>query len=412
MTQLKSSPVFPSTIRAKPEYLVGELGRQGVNYLTDRLFRSLIWGASAESPGSLKVVVASDGGLKIRRTSSAAFPLFPGDESLMADCYHRCLTGLQAGGVEQYAWAEGNPFQTIFLPVAVALSSQAKVTVKQGGRFFSQSYVDGVEKGPVVHTPSEDSESFLELEIRLDSQLLKDEFQAFPFRIRFREFASLVPGLDITLKYKSFKEMKFCFEHGMVDLLNFFVPLEDRLHEDPFVFRYSDQNMLYECGLYLLHSAMERIKSFIDFDETYNGGVHERVLRQSVRRVVRRISGLEIPVRRQSIENIACSRMSYFGQFGSTVPYHQGQSKNEQVRTVPGVAAAIRVCSPELESDTNFRARLVGPNLERTVGPDLTMAFRGWLLDHRDTVTEWRKQWQPKKRKKRKKPAAAKEEKT
>lgn len=402
MTQLKSTPLFPATIRAKPEYLVGELGRQGVNYLTDRLFRSLVWGAPSEAPGGLKVVVSSEGALKIKRTVSTACPLLVGDESLMADCYQRCLTGLNAGAMDQYAWVEGNPFQTIFLPVAVALSSQAKVTVKQGGYFFSQSYSGGVENGPVVRTSSVDNESYLELEIRLDSQLLKDEFQAYPFRIRFREFASLIPGLDISLKYKAFKEMKFLSHHGLTDLLDFFVPLEDRLHERPFVFRYRDQTLEYECCLYLLHAAMERIKSFIDFDESYNGGVHERLLRKTVRHVVRRISGLEIPVRRQSIENIACSRMSYFGQFGSTVPYHQGQSKSEQVRTLPGVAAAIRVCSPELESDTNFRARLVGPNLEPRIGPDLTRAFRTWLLQQRDTVDEWRKQWQPKKRKKAK----------
>lgn len=416
MTEVKTRTAgYPASIRNKPEYLVGELGRHAVHYLSDRMLRALVWGADADHAGTLEIKVDTDGSLKIRRDWSPENPPFQGAncESLMSKCFQECLLGIRKGDVHQYDWVSGNPFQTIFLPVAVALSSEAKVKVAHRGTVWTQAYLSGEPKTPPTSSSTDAKDAYLELELSLDSNILGSDFQVYPYRIRLREFAHLVPGLEVSLKYKSFKALVFKSESGLTDLLSYFVPLEDRLHEQPFVFHYQEGDLSYDASVYLIHSAMERFKSFIDFDETYHGGVHDRLLRKTIRSVVRRIHKLEIPQRRQSLHNIASSRMSYFGQFGSSVPHQDDQRRNEHVRTVPGVAAVLRVCSPRLEADNNFRARLVGPKLEKNVGPALDQAFRNWVLQNDEAIHEWRKQWIPKKRKKRQKkkaPAAKKAE--
>jgi len=407
-----ATSTYPEQIRAKPEFLVGELGRHAVSFLLDRVFRCLVWGADSEDPGSLSLKVELDNTLKLERAWGEGQKVFDalGDEwpnveceSLMEDCFLKCLEGIQQKTTGQLEWTSGNPFLTVYLPVAFALSTEAKLSVRQGGYEWSQSYENGVAERRVDRSLTDEKDTWLSLELKLDSKLMEDELQVYPFRIRLREFASLVPGLKLDLKYKSFKPKEFLSERGMTDLLEFFVPEEDRLHEQPFEFRFEEDGLVYHVSAFLLHSAMERFKSFADFDESYHGGLHEQLFRKTVRQVIRRFCKVEIPVKRQSLENVASSRMSYFGQFGSTIPYQSEERKSQFVRTLPGVAAAIRVGSPDLSWETNFRARVTGPKVERAVGQELSMGFRNWLLDHLDTVEVWKKQWEPKKRKKRRK---------
>ncbi len=410
MTQATKSPGFPTPIRAKPEYFVGELGRHAVHYLLDRMFRSLVWGCDESRPGKFSLVVSTDGTLRIERNWPGETHVFPGlgqdwvrraNDSLLETCFSQCVSQIQSGQFGQLDWTAGNPFVTIFLPVAFALSHKGKLTVASDGMSWTQVFKDGAPETPIQRSGGR-SEAGISIELQLDHKLLGDELQVYPFRIRLREFASLIPGLEVSLKYKSFQPLEFKAERGMEDLLNFFVPLEDRLHEEPFSFRFSGEGLEYECSLYLIHSAMERFKAFASFDESYHGGQHERLLRKTIRGVFRRLNKLEIPVRRQSLDNIASSRMSYFGQFGATVPYNRDQRKNEHVRTVPGVAATVVIKSPGLEWDTNYRARLVSPQLGKELADELEVAFRNWVLGHAKTLQEWRKQWIPKKRRSRK----------
>jgi DNA gyrase/topoisomerase IV subunit B len=406
-----STTTYPDQIRAKPEFLVGELGRHAVSFLIDRVFRSLVWGAKKSDPGTLKLQVELDNTLKLERVWGDQSELFEGlgtgwpnveCESLTEDLFRRCLAGIQGAETGQLEWVSGNPFLTVYLPVAFALSTEASISIRSGGYIWSQSFENGVAQRRVDRSITDEKDTRLALELKLDPKLLEDELQVYPFRIRLREFASLVPGLRIELKYKSFKPKEFLSAEGMTDLLCFFVPEEDRLHEDPFEFRFDKDGLVYHCSAFLLHSAMERFKAFADFDESYHGGLHEQLFRKTVRQMVRRFCKVEIPVKRQSLENIASSRMSYFGQFGSTIPYQSEERKSQFVRTLPGVAAAIRVGSPDLDWETNFRARVTAPRFEGEVGEALSFAFRNWLLDHLETIEEWRKQWIPKKRRKRK----------
>lgn len=403
---------YPNCIRENPEFLVGEPGRNAVNFLLDRALRSLVWGASSEDLGSMAIRVNTDNHLKIEREWNSAGSPFKalGSEwlsyehhSLGQELFRACLAAIQSQKCGQHEWVGGNPYLSIYLPVMLALSQKAKLSLRTDGYLWTQSFSDGMPASRVERSISDLPGSHLALEVDLDSKLVGDEVQVYPFRIRLREFAAFVPGFRLALKYKAFKPKEFQSDDGVLSLLNYFVPEEDRLHEQPFVFSFQEGALTYDCAAYLLHSAMERFKAFADFDESYHGGPHERLFRKTVRQVVRRFCKVEVPKKRRSLEMIASSRMSYFGQFGSTIPYQPEERKTQNARTLPGVAAVIRVRSPELNWESNFRSRLTEPNLERSVGQPLSLAFRNWLLDHLDTVEEWRKQWLPKKRRKAKK---------
>lgn len=242
----------------------------------------------------------------------------------------------------------------------------------------------------------------------MDSVLLQEEVRAYPFRIRVQELACLFPGLKMDIRYKGFAPLNYDCQHGMRDLVDFIVSEDDRLHPDPFQFFAEDGDTKFEVALYLVTSEMEKIKAFAGFDETYHGGVHDECLRDVLSDLFQRLFKFELPDRRQSLDNIASSRMTYFGQYGSTVPFQKESRGNQFVKIVPGVAACVRVSSPNLQWEKGNRSRLTGPNLTSNIQPELTVEFRRWLLEQAEVFNEWKLQWAPKKRRRRGTPPAQK----
>ncbi len=413
------SKLFPGPVRARPEYFIADKGRYGVYYLVDHLFRGLAWGSPREAMGDLSIAVATDGTLKLTRHWTGAKKLFAGlegdlspgpGESLAGHHFLRCVAAIKSGQYERLAWVDGNPFASIFLPLAIALSSKAKLTLTSQEGTFQQSY----RAGEPVATVSRSSggAASVALELLLDQTVLQEEIPSYPLRIRLRELASLMPGLKISLQYKGFKTVQFLAEEGTRELLEFYIPKADRLHPEPFHFHYSEGPLQFRCSLFLTHSEMERLKTFAGLDESYHGGTHETLFRDIFLTVFRQIHKFEVPERRQSVENIASSRMTYFGTFGATIPYSVESRPNQFVGTIPGLAAVVHLDAPSLAWETNHRGRLLEPKVDDSLRTELHFQFRKWVLDNSETITTWKEQWIPKSRKKRSAVSEKKEEET
>lgn len=408
MTINSAAPnIFPGPLRAKPEYFLAGKGRYGVYYLVDNLLRCLMWGEGT-SGGAMNLEVDTNGTLKLKRSWSDGDRLFPGlvgetappgIESLAAHHFGRCFGAIQSGKHQRLDPHESNPYTAIFLALAIAFSSKASLTIGERSGTVTQRYEDGNPIEGIRRTGG--STRLVELQLNLDSKLLEEEIRAYPFRVRLPELACLAPGIDVELKYKGFKPIRHRAEHGMLDLLDIIVGEGEFLHDEPFCFDYSEDGLSFQLALRLISSEMERIKSFAGFDESYHGGVHDSMVRDVLTDVLRRLSKFEFPERRQSHDNVASSRMTYFGAYGATVPYRRESRTTEFVRILPGVAAAFQVRSPDLAWESSFRARLTGPDLTAKVQPELVVEFRRWLLERPELVTAWQKQWAPKKRKRR-----------
>lgn len=400
--QNSTSGTFPRALRERPEIFIGETGRHGVYYLVDHLLRSLIWGSDREALGRLSISVETDGTLKLDRTwseSAEPFPSLskdlPAQSSLMGALFSQCVQGIQQAGGQRLDWIPSNPFMAIYLAVAVALSSKATVCMTSPQVTLVQTYRDGEPVSDVQRGSG--GPPRVVMEVGFESTFLGEDVPAYPFRVRLRELATLLPGLVIDVQYKGFTPVEYQ-SGGVRDLLEFYVPEDDRFHPEPFLFDYHRDGLHYTLALFLIRSEMERIKSFAGLDEAYHGGLHEKVLRRTVREVVKRLHKIEPPIRRQTCDNVASSRMTYFGKFGATVPYRRDDRRTEYVRTVPGLAATLHVDCPDLEWETNYRARLTGPDRLKAVRSDLTVEFRRWILDNPKAVRAWNDQWAPKKK--------------
>jgi len=400
--------VFPGPIRRRPELFLKQKGRLGVYYLIDHLLQAVCWGYDKENPGSLSIDVKTDGTLILQRAfthQEALFPKLPdlkgpGSGSMANDLFRRCLQAINSKKFERTDQMRGNPFLLTFLAMTVGLSSKAKLKLTEGGSTRTQNYKDGVAVDSVSH--SKGNQSTIELEAILDPSILDEEVRAYPFRIRVQELACLFPGMSMDIRYKGFQARTYKYDDGMRNLAEVIVPEDDRLHPEPFYFHYSQDGLTFELALFLVISEMEKIKAFANFSETYHGGVHDDLLRDILGDLFQRLFKFQLPDRRQSLDNIASSRMTYFGAFGSTVPFQKESRGNQFVKIVPGVAACIRVSSPSLEWEKGSeRSRLTGPNLTKTVQPDLIVEFRRWLLEHAEVFNEWKLQWAPKKRRRR-----------
>lgn len=399
--------VFPGPVRHRPELFITEKGRIGVYYLIDHLLQAVCWGYDPEKPGTLSIDVKTDGNLILKRKFTDQSPLFSAlpeldgnsSGSMANDLFRRCLQAINSRKFERTQQVQGNPYLLTFLAMTVALSSKAKLKFTEGGSTRVQNYKEGVNVDSVAHSKGENSA--IELEAMLDSALLQEEVRAYPFRIRVQELACLFPGLTMDIRYKGFAQETYDCKEGMKNLVDFIVDKDDRLHPDAFCFRGKDGDTTVEIALYLVISEMEKIKAFAGFDETYHGGVHDECLRDVLVELFQRLFKFELPDRRQSLDNIASSRMTYFGKFGSTVPFQKESRGNQFVTIVPGVAACVRITDPNLQWEKGNRSRLVGPVLTRTIQPELTVEFRRWLLEHAEVFNEWKLQWAPKKRRRR-----------
>lgn len=404
--------VFPGPIRHKPEYFISEKGRMGVYYLVDHLIRAVCWGYDSSKPGTLSIDVKTDGSLILKRVFVEQEQLFPAlpeltsdsSGSLANDLFRQCMQAISGKSFGRSDFVRGNPFLLIFLPMTIALSSRAKLKLTQGGSTRVQNYKDGLAVDSVAHSKGE--LSAIELEVVLDSVLLGEEVRAYPFRIRIKELACLFPGLAMDVRYKGFQaEAYHAQESGMKFLLEDpIVKPEDRLRENepPFLFCSTVDDVTIEVALYLVVSEMEKIKAFAGFDETYHGGVHDDCLRDMLMDLFSRLYKFEVPDRRQSLDNIASSRMTYFGAFGSTVPFQKEHKGNHLVKIVPGVAACLRISSPNLQFEKGgSRSRLLGPAIPEALKNQLSMEFRRWLLEQPDLFSDWKLQWAPKKRRRR-----------
>lgn len=400
--------VFPGPLRHRPELFITEKGRLGVYHLVDHLLQAVCWGYDRENPGTLSIDVKTDGTLILKRVFAHQEKLFPelpdlqgpSSGSLANDMFRQCLQAINSKNFERTQDMRGNPYLLTFLPMTVGLSSRAKIKLTENGSTRVQNYKDGLAVDSVAHSKGE--RSAIELEAVLDSALLAEEVRAYPFRIRVQELACLFPGLAMDIRYKGFAPLTYQCKDGMTDLVKFIVSEEDRLHPDAFYFKTKDGQTSFEVALFLVISEMEKIKAFAGFAETCHGGVHDECVRDVLSDLFARLFKFQLPDRRQSLDNIASSRMTYFGTFGSTVPFQKESRGNQFVKIIPGVAACIRVTGPELqwEKGTN-RSRLTGPNLSQTVLPELTVEFRRWLLEHAEVFNEWKLQWAPKKRRRR-----------
>lgn len=400
--------VFPGPIRHKPEYFISEKGRMGIFYLVDHLLRAICWGYEAKDPGTLSIDVKTDGSLILKRLFAEQDPLFPAlpeltaesSGSLANDMFRQCVQAIGSKAFGRTDFVRGNPFLLTFLPITIALSSRAKLKLTQGGSTRVQNYKDGVATDSIAHSKGE--ASGIELEVVLDSLLLGEEVRAYPFRIRIQELACLFPGLAMDVRYKGFAAEAYKADSGMHYLLDFIVASDDRLHNDPFLFSATHDDVTFEAALYLVTSEMEKIKVFAGFDETYHGGVHDECLRDVLTDLFSRLYKFEVPDRRQSLDNIASSRMTYFGAFGSTVPFQKEHHGNHLVKIVPGIAACLRMSSPNLQWEKGgARSRLIAPAVPPVLKEGLAMEFRSWLLERPDLFSDWKQQWAPKKRRRR-----------
>lgn len=405
--------VFPGPIRHRPEFFISSKGRVGVYHLIDHLLRSVCWGYDRSAPGSLTIDVKTDGTLILKRKFENEAPLFEklkdlkGDSSgsLANDMFRQCVQEINAKKITRSDFIQGNPFYLNYLPMMIALSSRAKLSLTEGGSTRVQNYRDGIPTDSVAHSRGENS--CIELEAVLDSELLQEEVRAYPFRVRVQELACLFPGIGMDIRYKGFAPLTYKAESGMKDLVNSIVPEDNRIHPEPFEYRGVDGDTTFEVALYLVISEMEKIKCFAGFDESCHGGVHDECLREVLSDLLHRLYRFQVPDRRQSLDNIAASRMTYFGALGSTVPFQKEHRGNQFVKIIPGLAACVRLSNPKLEWEKGGnKSRLVGPALNKEIQPDLTIEFRRWLLERPELFNEWKLQWAPKKRRRRTPPTS------
>ncbi len=394
--------IFPKLVRENLQLFIGGTGTHAVYYLVDQYLRGMSAGVSEDNPVHIEISVETDNMVTIEVSLPSLEDPFLGhyqwSDLRQNPCLSTALFKESVRAIQSQAYANepftfGHPRAVVFCPILLGVAKKGELSIQNRQSMFSQTYKDGVYVTPIRSTAG--GESKVTVKVMLDSALLDDDIQAYPFRLRLGELASLSKGLSFNLKYKGYDPIEFPDNLGISALLERLTEGEEVFSSDPFAFDEECSGYRYRLCLNLMGGEMERLKSYVGQEETYHGGLHENLLRELFVDAISDYHGVEPLQRRQSLDSIACSRMGYYGGFGVTVPFERNAGADDFVNTVPGLVAVIQVINEDVLYQDTTCSRLTGPEIPESLIENLRVAIRKWIINHPEVIQVWLSQWHP-----------------
>lgn len=275
-------------VRKRPGMYIGTTSSRGLHHLVYEIVDNAIDEALAGYCTHIEVEMLKDNCIKVT-DNGRGIP--PGIHPKMGiSTIDVVFTTLHAGGKfggEGYAVAGG--LHGVGASVVNALSEWLEVTVKSGGKSYTQRYVRGVAQGEVKMT-GETSESGTQVTFKPDYQIFEEmEFDFEVLLNRLREQAFLNAGLAITLTDKRGDEeveKHLRYEGGIKSFVEHINKNKKPLHEDIIYFSAKRDTSIAEVAMQYNDTYTENILSFANNIHTGEGGTHETGFKMALTRII------------------------------------------------------------------------------------------------------------------------------
>lgn len=262
-------------VRKRPGMYIGSTDSKGLHHLVYEVVDNSVDEALAGYCTEISVSLLKDGSCIVVDNGRG----IPTDIHPMVgvSATEVVLTKLHAGGKfdkDTYAFSGG--LHGVGVSVVNALSKFLKVIVRRNGKVYEQEYDKGVPRAPLCEVGISDHCGTTVCFLPDDT--IFQQTQNFSFDIlakRFCEIAYLNKGITIHLSDERIeKNVSFCFPNGIVSYIEDMVVGKELLFNKVMYFSHKEIAFELELAMQYIGDYDERIVSFVNTINTYEGGTH------------------------------------------------------------------------------------------------------------------------------------------
>lgn len=293
-----------------------------------------------------RATVADDG----RGISIAPMPDgVPFLETVLTRVHHRATFD----GHEEHVHLYGGGFG---LAAVSALSRETVVESARGGRLYRQEFHAGVAASPLADL-GKSERTGTRLTFAPDPEIFEGPgFDATRIRERLHEIAGFCPGL--TLRFADERRSVFCCPNGIADLLPPARRGRGHAPDPPLRASATKDRVRVEIVLqWATHRGDGRVRSFVNLEETGEGGTHVAGLMRGLRELAAKLPREERATVVRALRERAVAIVSVFHHDPTFDMPTKSRLTSPEVR--PVVEAAVRACLKGLVTSRPAEARRI-----------------------------------------------------
>ena len=271
-------------VRKRPAMYIGDTVARGLHHLVYEVVDNSIDEAMAGFCQHIHVTINADGSATVSDDGRG----IPVDEH---PTEKRCtleviLTKVHAGGkFDHQTYKVSGGLHGVGITVVNALSELLEVEIRRDGHVWTQEYEYGKPLAPVRRVGSA-TRTGTKITFKPDSEIFNvTRFEYKTLEKRLQELAFLNRGLNITLTdERTEKEVKFCYEGGIVEFVSYLNSSANVLHDDVISLTQEQDGVQVELALQYNDSYTETIQSYVNNINTIEGGTHLSGFRNALTR--------------------------------------------------------------------------------------------------------------------------------
>lgn len=281
-------------VRKRPAMYIGSTGIRGLHHLVFEVVDNSIDEVLAGVCDTIKVTINEDNSVTVE-DNGRGIPVdpVPGTE---VSAVETVMTVLHAGGKfggGGYKVAGG--LHGVGVSVVNALSKWLEVTVKRNNKIYTQKYARGEVRSKLKEIGDTDLHGTI-VTFKPDPEIFKEttEFHFDQLANRLRELAFLNKGLTIVLEDKrpQGKSITFKYDGGIVSFIEHLNHNKDVLNEKPIYIQKIAETCEMEAALQFNTTYDEKIFSFANNINTYEGGYHLTGFRSALTKAINKFARL------------------------------------------------------------------------------------------------------------------------
>src|SRR5688572_13854395 len=262
-------------VRKRPAMYIGDTGAYGLHHLVYEVVDNSVDEALAGHCDSIKIILHSDGSCSVGDNGRG----IPVDTHLETgkSAAEVVLTVLHAGGkFEHSAYKVSGGLHGVGVSVVNALSEWLEVTIRRGGKEWSQRYEKGgVPTGPL--TPGEKTNKHgTIIRFKPDPAIFEEtNFSFDTLSNRLRELAFLNRGLKIVIEdERDGRSHTFLYKGGIIEFIKHLNQNKTPIHPKVMFFEGKKGDIEVEVALQYNDGYQESVFSFANNINTREGGTH------------------------------------------------------------------------------------------------------------------------------------------
>ena len=274
-------------VRKRPGMYIGSVSARGLHHLVYEIVDNSVDEALAGYCKNINVTIEPGNVIKVEDDGRGIpVDIHPKTKISAAETVYTVLhAGGKFGGDSGYKVSGG--LHGVGSSVVNALSTWTEVTIQRDGGIYQMSFERGKTVKSLQRIGDSDKTGTTVRFLADDTIFETLEYEYEILENRLREMAFLTKGLRITLtdeREETPKKADFCYEGGLISFVEFLNKNKEKLNPKP-IYIEKNGDTPVEIAIQYTTSYSENIYSFVNNNNTIEGGTHLEGFRRSLTKV-------------------------------------------------------------------------------------------------------------------------------